>query len=215
MLLLIDKPKGMTSHDVVAIVRRTLKIKKVGHAGTLDPNATGLLVIGVGREDTKKLGEITKNTKKTYIAEVTLGEERDSDDIEGNITNKDSNLREIDVEKIKEALINSLGEIEQIPPVFSAIRINGKKAYQLARKGKSVVMKPRNVHIYKANLVSYNFPVINIEYEVSSGTYIRSLARDLGKTLGTYAYLSNLRRTKIGEFNIEDAQKLEELSEQR
>lgn len=211
MLLLIDKPKGITSHDVINVVRRVMNERRVGHAGTLDPNATGLLIVAVGREDTKKLGDLTKNTNKTYIAEITLGEQRDTDDIEGEVLKTDKNLKEISFDEINEALKTFLGEQEQIPPIYSAIKLNGKKAYELARKGTSFELKPRRITVFNANVVSYLFPVLSVEFEVSSGTYIRSLARDLGVKLGTFAFLSELRRTRIGEYTVEKAISLETL----
>lgn len=214
MFLLIDKPKGITSHDVVDEVRRITGESKVGHAGTLDPNATGLLVIGVGREFTKKLGEIAKNTKKTYLAEIFLGEERDTDDFEGEIISKNSSFQTPSREKVKKALNSFVGEQQQVPPAFSAIKLKGKKAYELARKKKVFELKPRKITIHLVKLLDYNYPILNIKCEVSSGTYIRALARDLGKELGSGAYLKNLRRTKIGKFSLEMAVKLAGLNKQ-
>jgi tRNA pseudouridine55 synthase len=210
MLLLIDKPKGISSHDVVDEVRRKTGIKKVGHGGTLDPNATGLLIIGVGRQSTKKLGDISRNKKKTYLAEITLGEERDTGDIEGKIISKNKDIQPNTAE-IKSVLKLFNGELKQIPPAHSAIKIKGKKAYELARKGKVPKLKPRKITVFNYKLISYNYPVLKVEFEVSSGTYIRALARDIGRKLGTYGYLSALRRTKIGEYSIDNAQKLEDL----
>ncbi len=203
MIVLIDKPKEWTSFDVVAKVRGILKEKKVGHAGTLDPNATGLLIIGTG-VDTKKLGEITKNTKKTYEAEIVLGASSNTDDVDGEITKSKSTLV-VSEQQIKDVVQSFEGEQVQIPPQFSAIKMKGKKAYELARKGEEVRFEPRKVIIYKLDLVSYDYPLLKINCEVSSGTYIRSLARDIGEKLGVGAYLKNLRRTKIGEFQVSEA----------
>lgn len=211
MLLLIDKPKGMTSHDVIDAVRRITKERRVGHAGTLDPNATGLLIVAVGREDTKKLGELTKNTRKTYLAEVMFGQLRDTDDVEGRVIKEDKTLSEISKVDLESAIHEFLGKHKQMPPAYSAIKVNGKKAYDLARSGKDVVLKERDIEVFNAKLVAYKFPKAEILFEVSSGTYIRSLARDLGEKFGTYAYLSNLRRTKIGDYLIEDATTLDAL----
>ncbi|MCK4588625.1 tRNA pseudouridine(55) synthase TruB [Candidatus Woesebacteria bacterium] len=211
MFLLIDKPKGITSHDVIDKVRKVTGEKKVGHAGTLDPNATGLLIVGVERKATKKLGEIAKNTKKTYEAEIFLGEERDTDDAEGVVISKAKGFLPPGENEIEKILISFEGEQTQIPPIYSALKIKGKKAYELARKGKKVNLKPRKVVIYSIKLVSYKFPILEIETTVSSGTYIRALARDIGKKLSCGAYLRNLRRTKIGKFDIKDAVKLENL----
>ncbi len=204
MILLIDKPKGITSHDVVNIVRRKTGERRVGHAGTLDPNATGLLIVAVGREDTKKLGDLTKNTSKEYLAEITLGEERDTDDPEGKVVVKNDQIIPTESE-ISKVLAEFNGKIEQIPPSYSAIKINGKKSYDLARSGKSFKLKTREVTIYSISDVQYSYPILKCRLLVSSGTYIRSIARDLGKKLGTGGYLSNLRRTKIGQYKVEDA----------
>ena len=213
MLLLLDKPKGITSHDVIDRVRRITGERRVGHAGTLDPNATGLLIVGVGRESTKKLGDITKNTSKTYEATIYLGESRETDDIEGAIVSKDTSLTAPSTEAVIEALASFVGIQSQIPPQYSAIKKNGKKAYEEARKGNVVVMDPRTVEIFHAKLLSFNFPLLVVEFKVSSGTYIRSLARDLGEKLGTVAYLHDLRRTAVGEYVIKDALTLDTLKE--
>lgn len=213
MIFLIDKPKGWTSFDVVAKVRGILKEKKVGHAGTLDPNATGLLIVATG-VDTKKLGEITKNTTKTYEAEIILGETRDTDDVEGKVTSKNEEIIPT-IDEIKSVISLFMGEIEQIPPSFSAIKLNGKKAYDLARAGREVKLAPRKVTIYKADFVSYKYPVLKVNFEVSAGTYIRSLARNIGEKLGTGAYLNELRRTKVGEYSVEKAISLQELQQRQ
>ncbi len=214
MLILIDKPKGMTSHDVVDEVRRITGEKRVGHGGTLDPNATGLLIVGVGRESTKKLGQIAKN-KKEYEAEIVLGEERDTDDSEGRklaIFNSQFSINsQISKIQIIKVLNFFLGVQEQVPPLYSAIKIKGKKAYKLAREGKKVVLQPRKVVIYSIKLLSYSYPVLRISCLVSSGTYIRALARDIGRKLGCGAYLKELRRTKIGDYNLSEAVSLTDL----
>lgn len=213
MLLLIDKPKGITSHDVVDRVRRITGERRVGHAGTLDPNATGLLIVGVGRESTKKLGEIAKGTTKTYQADIFLGEERDTDDVLGKIRKtKYKKAVTIDQEQIKKVLKNFIGNKTQTPPAFSAIKIKGKKAYELARKGKKVNLKPRKIVIYSINLIDYRFPIIGIEVKVSSGTYVRALARDIGRKLGCGAYLDNLHRTAIGQYSLKEASSFKELA---
>lgn len=153
-------------------------------------------MLGVGRENTKLLGDVSKNTKKTYIAEITLGEQRDTDDEEGEAVGQNKGCKPSlsEIEKVLEVFG---GEQEQVPPDYSAIKINGKKSYELARKGKQVGLKKRKVVVYKHELVEYNYPILIVEFKVSSGTYIRALARDIGIMLGTFAYLSNLRRTKI------------------
>ncbi|HEX6977064.1 MAG TPA: tRNA pseudouridine(55) synthase TruB [Patescibacteria group bacterium] len=210
-MLLIDKPKGMTSHDVVDVVRRATGERRVGHAGTLDPNATGLLIVGVGREETRKLEELTRNTKKTYVADIYLGEERDTDDIEGKVVST-SEVKP-DLEEVKKVMLEFVGEQEQTPPQYSAVKVGGKKAYELARGGKEVKIKPKKITIYKADILSYKYPTLKVEFEVSSGTYIRSIAHDLGRKLGSFGYLKDLRRTKIGEFSVDTAKSLEEIKQ--
>ncbi len=213
MLLLIDKPKGITSHDVIDQVRRITGERRVGHAGTLDPNATGLLIVAVGREDTKKLGTITKDTTKTYEAEIYLGEERDTDDVEGKTTLVSSGVTQPTEAGIKRVLKEFVGDQDQIPPAYSAIKINGKKSYDLARSGKAVTLEPRHITIHSIELLRYEYPLLYIVCEVSAGTYIRTIAHDIGRELGTYGYLKELRRTKVGEFSVEKAQSLQQLQQ--
>jgi len=204
MFLFIDKPKGITSHDVVDSVRKETGEKRVGHAGTLDPNASGLLIVGVGRESTRKLDQFLKQDKE-YEAEIILGEERDTDDIDGKVTSKDSSGKRPTGKDIELILKNFRGKIKQIPPRYSAIKTKGKTAYKLARKGMVLELPERDVNIYSIKITHYKFPVLKTICIVGSGTYIRSIARDLGRKLGTYAYLNNLRRTKIGKYDIKDA----------
>lgn len=212
MFILIDKPKGITSHDVIDSVRKITGEERVGHAGTLDPNATGLLIVGVGRESTRDLGTVLKN-KKTYLAEIILGEERDTDDVEGEVIVTNSKSQDkISKEKIVKILKGFVGEQIQTPPSYSAIRIKGKKSYELARKGIKVELSPRKVLIYSIKLQKYKYPKLQIETEVSSGTYIRALARDIGRKLGYGAYINNLRRIRIENFKIEDSVSLERLN---
>ncbi|QQG47861.1 MAG: tRNA pseudouridine(55) synthase TruB [Candidatus Woesebacteria bacterium] len=210
MILLVDKSKGMTSHDVVNQIRKITGERRVGHAGTLDPNATGLLIVAVGRVDTKKLGEITKFTQKEYLAEIFLGEERDTDDIEGKITFKNDQIIPA-INKINKVIKKFSGEIEQIPPSYSAIKLKGSKSYELARAGKKSELTPRKVTIFKSELIEYEYPILKIKFTVSSGTYIRALARDMGRALGCGAYLKNLRRTKIGDYDIKKSLAIEQL----
>ena len=207
-MLLIDKPSGWTSFDVVAKIRGQvkaasgLKRPKVGHAGTLDPLATGLLIILVG-DYCKKASEYSK-LDKTYEVELKLGETSTTDDAEGEITHV--NTRQPSENEVLEAINNFVGTISQVPPIFSAIKVDGKRAYKLARAGKQPEMKPRQVTIHAITEIHYHYPKISFTTEVSSGTYIRSLVRDLGEKLGTGAYMTNLRRTKVADFSIEDAQ---------
>ncbi len=212
--MLVDKPKGITSHDVVYRLRRITGEKRIGHAGTLDPNATGLLIVGIGRESTKQLGFLTTGTTKTYEAEITLGATSTTEDAEGEITPlyQGSAGQPPTLEKVLDLLQEFEGEQLQIPSSHSAIKLNGKKAYELARSGKEVILEPRKIVIHSIKLDHFDYPVLKITCEVSAGTYIRALARDIGGKLGTGAYLNNLRRTKIGDFDIKNAVRLEDVS---
>jgi tRNA pseudouridine55 synthase len=223
MFLLIDKPKGITSHDVIDEVRKISGEKRVGHAGTLDPIATGLLMVGVGRESTKKLGKLTTDTNKTYVADISLGEERDTDDVSGKIRNSKHEINQsmqlpnrnkslITDIKLQSTLNSFVGKQKQIPPKYSAIKIKGKKAYELARKGIDIKLETRDVVIHSIKLMTFEYPKLRIETSVSSGTYIRSLARDIGRKLGTGAYIDNLRRTRIGSYDVRDSIELGKLN---
>lgn len=206
--LLIDKPKHWTSHDVVAGLRKITGIKKIGHGGTLDPMATGLLVIGIGSA-TKQLEQFVQG-EKSYLATVTLGTTSTTDDAEGELTTRaisDPPERSA----IEQSLKKFVGTQEQLPPVFSAIKTDGKKAYAEARAGRQVERKPRLVTINSIDLVGYDFPELKIRTSVSKGTYIRALARDIGEVLGTGGYLTALRRESVGQYSVNDAKKLSEL----
>jgi tRNA pseudouridine55 synthase len=210
--LLVDKPEGVSSFRVVAQVRCILsevaghKVK-VGHTGTLDPMATGLLILVAGKY-TKKATQFAK-LDKVYEAELTLGAVSSTADREGTITKKGSSKpTESDIAK---ALNNFIGDIMQTPPAFSAIKVGGRRAYKLAREGKPVELKPRAAKVFLIENITYRYPKLLFTVHVSSGTYIRSLAEDIGEALGTGAYLSALCRTKVGKFKIEDALKMEEL----
>jgi tRNA pseudouridine55 synthase len=209
-VLLIDKPSGMTSFGVVARVRRKLsqqlgKKAKVGHTGTLDPFATGLMIIVTGKE-CRNAGNYSK-LDKVYEATIQLGQTSSTGDPEGEITEVSGLIPTLD--DVNEALQGFLGEIEQTPPAYSAIKINGQRAYKLAREGKVVDMPSRLVTVYSLELVDYTYPEIKIRVHVSSGTYIRTLAEDIGLQLGTGAYCTQLRRTKIADFSIGDAAQLD------
>lgn len=211
-LLLIDKPKEWTSHDVVAKLRGILKKDaghkvKVGHTGTLDPLATGLLVIVVGSY-CKRAEEFSK-LDKVYSVTMKLGQTSTTGDEEGDKTMVSDKKPTLD--KINQAVKQFLGEIEQIPPAFSAIKVGGKRAYQLAREGKEVVIEPRKVTIYSIENLEYAYPEVTFTTKVSSGTYIRTLVEDIGKVLATGAYMSELRRTSVGDFVIENAHSIENL----
>lgn len=203
-IIFVDKPSGMSSFGAVARVRRLLSEReghkvKVGHTGTLDPFATGLLILLAGKA-TKKAPELTK-LDKVYEATIRLGATSSTGDPEGEITIKDEKP-EISREKIIETLAQFVGEIEQTPPAFSAIKINGQRAYKLARAGKTVDMPKRKVTIYELELLEYASPYLKIRTHVSSGTYIRTLAEDIGEALGCGAYTTELRRTKIADYDI-------------
>lgn len=203
----VYKPKGVTSNDIVDKVRRMTGKKRVGHGGTLDPFASGVLVIGVGRENTKKLQAILKNSEKVYRAKIRFGAKSSTDDPEGEII--EVPLPYIpEIGNIRNVLKQFEGKIKQVPPSFSAINIKGKKAYQLARKGVSFVLKPRSVFIREIKLLSYQWPHLELEITCGSGVYIRSLARDIGDTLGVGGYVKELERTRVGEYILEHAIRL-------
>lgn len=210
-ILLIDKPTDMTSFGVVARVRRVLSEQngmktKVGHCGTLDPFATGLLILCVGKE-CKHAGEYMKHDK-VYEATIRLGQTSSTGDPEGEITEvNDKNPAREDIEKVIEKFT---GKIKQTPPAHSALKVNGQRAYHLARQGKEVDIPAREVTIHSLELVEYNYPELKVRTHVSSGTYIRSLAQDIGEALGTGAYCTQLRRTSIADWKIENAQTLAE-----
>ena len=213
-ILLIDKPAGMTSFGVVARVRRLLSQRaggkvKVGHSGTLDPFATGLMILLVGK-GTKRSNEFLK-LDKVYEAEIVLGATSTTGDPEGEITETTNHTDEIAKIELEAALAQFTGEIQQVPPAFSAIKINGQRAYKLARKGEEVIMPARTVTVYGLELIEYSYPVVRIRTHVSSGTYIRTLAEDIGQTLGVGAYCRELRRTKVGDYSIEQATSLNDL----
>jgi len=212
-LLLIDKPKGWTSFDVVAKVRGMMKRSgidkpKVGHTGTLDPLATGLLVLTLGTY-CKRAQEFSK-LDKTYEVELELGKTSTTDDAEGEVTpTKQPIPPEI---PIKSAIADFIGMIKQTPPAFSAIKVDGKRAYKLAREGKEVKIEPRNVTVYSIENIKTTEAKVSFTAKVSSGTYIRSLVRDIGEKLGCGAYMSDLRRTTVGKFLLDDALQIEDLS---
>ncbi|MBI2595039.1 MAG: tRNA pseudouridine(55) synthase TruB [Candidatus Colwellbacteria bacterium] len=211
MILNLRKPSGITSHDMVEIVRRLTGEARVGHGGTLDPFAEGVLVIGAGRESTKKLHRILKGTDKEYIATLKLGETSTTGDPEGKIkiTAPSEKIAEITNERLAMSFSKFIGEIEQTPPAYSALKIKGVPAYKLARRGETPILQKRKVIIRELELVEYDPPLIRIRTVVSSGTYIRSLAEDIGRALGVGAYLQELTRTRVGEFKIEDSKTLE------
>ncbi len=213
MIINLWKPAGPSSHDMVDIVRRITGEKRVGHGGTLDPIARGVLVVGVGRDSTKKLHQILKDADKEYIATLRLGYTSVSGDPEGEITKAapDEEVKTITNDRLLAVLDRFKGEIEQIPPAYSALKIKGIPAYKLARRGETPVLQKRKVLIKELELLAFEPPLIKMRAVVSSGTYIRSLAEDIGKALGVGAYLQELVRTRVGEFRIEESKTLVEI----
>ena len=213
MIVGIKKPSGITSHDVVNKIRVITGERRVGHGGTLDPFADGVLVIAISRESTKKLNEILKNTDKEYKAVLEIGKISTTGDPEGKITdyNGEKSISEITRNDIENVLKKFTGKIEQTPPAHSAIKINGVPAYKLARRGEKVQIKKRVVNIKELELLGFEVPFVTIRAIVSSGTYIRSLAEDIGKVLGIGAYLKNLTRTRVGNFTLENCKTIDQL----
>lgn len=211
MIIPINKPAGITSHTVVNKLRKFYGIKKIGHAGTLDPFATGVLILLVGRESTKRSQELMKQNK-IYRTKLKLGYISDTYDRDGVI--QEYNIQKVPIRaEIDQIIASFVGEISQIPPMYSAIKINGKKMYELARKGQTVDIPPRLVNIYNIIVLDYTYPYLTLDIDCSSGTYIRSLGYDIGIKLGTGAYLEELERRQSGEFSIENCYTLDTLPE--
>ena len=208
-VLVVDKPVGMTSHDVVQFIRKGTRINRAGHTGTLDPRASGVLVVLVG--PAVRLSEFVAATDKRYQAVLKFGQTTSTFDTEGEITSR----RPVDIsyEELEEALRGFIGEVEQVPPVYSALKVNGKRAYELAREGKEVEMEPRTITVHNLELLDWDPPEAVIDIQCSSGTYVRSLASDLGEVLESGATLVGLRRTKNGQFGLRDAVSLRRLEE--
>jgi len=202
-VLLVDKPAGPTSHDVVAVARRALGTRRVGHTGTLDPFATGLLILCVDRAT--RLVEYFHLLPKTYEAEIVFGEARDTDDRTGEVTARAELDPGLDAPQLAAALADSRGRSEQRPPAYSARRKEGRRAHEAARSGDPLVLEPRPIEVRAARLLEWRPPVARVKYEVSTGTYVRALARDLGRALDCPAHLGELRRTRIGPFAVERA----------
>lgn len=205
-IMLINKPRGRSSFSMVAQVRRLSGIKKVGHAGTLDPEAEGLMIVLVGKEFTKQAANYSK-LDKTYEFSLKLGENSRTDDEEGDKTIVSA--KKPTSNQIKAILEQFTGEILQIPPSYSAIKVNGQRAYKLARAGKAPELKPRPIHIYELKLLDYTYPQVTLRASVSSGTYIRSLGRSIGESLGTGAYCTRILRTRVGDFDLAQATSLD------
>ncbi len=209
-VLVVDKPVGLTSHDVVQIVRKGTNIRRAGHTGTLDPRASGVLVILIG--PAVRLSEYVSASDKRYQAIVRLGASTDTYDSEGQITST-APVENITEEQFQNVLSQFVGEIEQVPPPYSAVKIKGKKAYEMAREGEEVELMPRTIQVYNLELLEWAPPEAVIDVYCSSGTYVRSLAHDVGIALGCGAHLVGLRRTKSGRFTLRDAVPLRKLRE--
>lgn len=211
-ILIIDKPARITSHDVVAKVRKALKTKKVGHTGTLDPLATGVLVVCV--EKATKLVNYLTCDEKVYEVEMKFGIKTDTGDITGKIIDEDTNY-EIDMSKIQKTISKFIGKQEQIPPMYSAIKVNGKKLYELAREGIEIEREARKIEIFEIKNIEWKDEILKYTVHCSKGTYIRSLCEDIARELGTIGTMTNLRRIQSGKFQIKDAIKIEDISEEK
>jgi len=210
-ILIVDKPRGMTSHDVVAVIRRRFRIRRVGHAGTLDPLATGVLVILIGKAT--KLFHEFESFDKAYNATLLLGRKTTSADIEGQIV-AEADFSHITQSGFEQALEKFKGVIEQIPPMVSAVKMNGRRLYELARKGMDVKRAARKIRIAKLQMTDFNPPHVKVYLECSKGTYVRKLAEDIGNELGCLACISEIQRTQVGPFLIKDAIALKDISEE-
>ena len=208
-ILLIDKPAGPTSHDIVDIIRNSYRIKKVGHCGTLDPAATGLLIIVLGKAT--KLSEKLMSDDKVYVGSMKLGETTNTFDAEGQVESTQP-VPDLSIETLQKEANKFLGDQMQIPPMVSAIKINGTPLYKLARKGQTIDRKERFIHLYKFLISEYETPVAWFKVACTKGTYIRTLAHDFGQKIGCGGHLSGLRRTISGTFKVSNATSLEELT---
>lgn len=208
----VYKPKGPSSYGLIAKIKKATGEQKVGHAGTLDPLAEGILVVGLGRDATKQLDSIVKGEKE-YIADIKLGVSSTTDDDEG-VKYQMSKLKEPTIGEIKASLEKFIGTINQLPPNYSAIKIAGQRAYKLAREGKEVKLKTRPVDIKNIKVLKYKFPDLRIKIICGQGVYIRSLARDIGNSLGTSAYMSDLKRTRVGDFDLKKVVKVEDIAKE-
>lgn len=208
--VVIEKPAGVTSHDVVSAMRRLTGERRVGHAGTLDPAAVGVLPIAVGQAT--RTVEYLSESSKGYVAEITFGVTTDSLDGDGTVIST-SDASQLTREQVEHALVGFRGDIQQIPPMHSAIKIDGRPLYERARQGESIELDARHVTIHSLELLSWQNPVLEIYIHCSKGTYVRSLARDIGEAVSTGAYMSNLVRVSTGPFTLDDAWNLNDLSE--
>ncbi|MEA3560323.1 MAG: tRNA pseudouridine(55) synthase TruB [Candidatus Omnitrophota bacterium] len=207
-ILIVNKPAGLTSHDVVDFIRKRFRIKKAGHAGTLDPLATGVLIILLNKST--KLSSRIMNDAKEYEVTLKLGVSTDSGDADGRILSK-SNKTNVERKRLQAAIEGFLGDVEQIPPMVSALKYKGKRLYQLARKGIEVPRKPRLIHIFKIEIIEFNLPFIGLRVLCSKGTYIRTLCSEIGQVLGCGAYAERMRRIRSGDYHIQDSLTFDEL----
>lgn len=210
-VLPVDKPEGPTSHDAVAAVRRALRTRQVGHTGTLDPFASGLLLVCLG--PATRLAEYLTPLPKTYRATLRLGEATDTDDLTGEPLSRSDAWRDLPEERVRAALASQAGEREQIPPRFSAKKVGGERMYAAARRGEEVERKPARVTIHRVEVLEVRLPEVEFEVECGSGTYIRAIARDAGEALGVGAHLTRLRRTRVGPHAVEAAVPLDALGD--
>ncbi len=210
-VLVVDKPIGMTSHDVVNAVRYGTGIRRAGHTGTLDPRASGVLVILVG--PAVRLSEYVSASDKRYQAIIRMGASTDTFDADGRFTRQVQPSINVTEQQFDDVLKNFVGEIEQTPPPYSAVKVRGRRAYDMARRGEPVALPPRKINVYHLEILEWASPEVVVDVHCSSGTYVRSLANDLGEALGTGAYLVGLRRTKSGRFSLRDATPLRKLQE--
>ncbi|HET6846580.1 MAG TPA: tRNA pseudouridine(55) synthase TruB, partial [Anaerolineales bacterium] len=209
-VLVVDKPVGMTSHDVVQAIRNGTGLRRAGHTGTLDPRASGVLVVLVG--PAVRLSEFVSASDKRYQAIIRLGSTTDTYDADGKITHSSPSV-DVTEEQFEKVLATFVGEIEQTPPPYSAVKVQGRKAYEMARQGEEVELAPRKITVHHLEVLEWAPPEVVIDVHCSSGTYVRSLANDLGEKLGCGAYLVGLRRTKSGRFSLRDAVPLRKLQE--
>ncbi len=210
-VLIVDKPRDWTSHDVVAKLRGIYQTKRIGHSGTLDPMATGVLVVFLGRAT--RAVELCENDEKEYLARLCLGTVTNTQDTTGEIL--EQNSVDVSEERLRQALSGFLGPQEQIPPMYSAVKIGGRKLYELARKGQSVERKPRSIVIHALELISFDGTEVELVVRCSKGTYIRTLCHDIGQALGCGGCMSDLRRTRAGRFALDDCLTLDEIQQAR
>lgn len=208
-IIFLHKEKGMTSHDAISILKRVLKTRKIGHTGTLDKMASGLLIVCVGKA-TKLVSEFL-SLDKSYEADIELGYETNTNDKEGEVTETSNRL--VTLKEVQKVLLDISNSREQTPPIYSAISVGGKRSYREAMKGKEVSLAPREIKIYSMDLLSFENNIVKLRTKVSKGTYIRSIARDLGRTLGTYGTLIKLIRLDIDKYDLKDSYKISKIEE--